>query len=147
MGPTLSACDGTPGGLSSTSGQEVHASLGHDGPPLYSAYGPHAGPGYVAPYAYQPGYGGSCGYEPGWGGRRDGWREHEGRGRGERASKMTAALQSATSGPRQRPNGRPAAEPAPIAPLRMASPPPPAARPQVDQNRKLLDQLGFRPSR
>jgi hypothetical protein len=147
MGLTLSACDGTLAGLSSTSAQEVYASPGYYGSP--SAYGPYAEPGYVAPYTYQPGYGGSYGYGPGWGGGWGGWREHEGRERRERAFHND---DRPFSQPPQGPGNVPhmAAQPrnlAPAAPPPMAAQPPPAATPQVQQNRKLLDQLGFRPSR
>jgi hypothetical protein len=98
--------------------------------------------GYVIPYAYQ------YTYQPSWGGR-DGWREREWRERRERAFRNEGQPYS-----QQRQNVRIvpqiAAQPrslAPVVPPQQSATQPSAAGPQADQNRKLIDQLGFRPSR
>ncbi len=145
-GLTVSACDGSLDGYSSTSGQAVYASPGYYSSPSYPAYGPYAQPGYVAPYPYQPGYSGVYGYEPGWAGRREGWHEREeherwGRERGERAFQNDG--RRSFNQPRQDLGNVPMAAQPRVAPMV----PPTAAMPQVQQNQKLLDQLGFRPNR
>lgn len=148
MGLTLMACDGTLDGLSFSTSEDVYASPGYYGQPPY-VQEHYAAPGYIAPYPYSPGFGGPYVAEPGWGGR-NGWREHE--WREGREGGFSHEDRRSFSQPRQDPgNGsRVAVQPqstAPAAPPPIASQPPPAVRPQEDQNRKLLDQLGFRPSR
>jgi hypothetical protein len=132
-GLALSGCAETFDGFATSPGQEVYAAPGYYGPPGYYAPGYYNAPGpvYVAPY----------GYQRGWGGGREDWRDHDRHDHGN---------PNFQSGSQQfHHDGRPppmAGQPrmSPVAPPPAAAPPP--ARAQADQNRKLIDQLGFRPS-
>jgi hypothetical protein len=144
LGFALPACDGTLDGFSSSSGQNAYSSPGYYGSSPYDR-GPYAGPGYILPPP-QPGY---YGYEPGWG-ERGGRREHEWRGRREGAFGNEG--HEPFNQRRQNPGNVPhmAAQPGSFAPAAGSPGPhqaPPAARPQADQNRKLINGLGFRPDR
>jgi len=147
-GLMLSGCEGAMSGLSSTN-QDVYSAPGYYGTPTYAAPGYYNGPGYAAPYPYQPGYASPYTYAPGWR-DRDAWREHEQRERRDHAYENDGrsnghAYQGARPTPpiSAQPHGfAPAASP-PAAPVR----PPPAPPPSAHQNQRLLDQLGFQPSR
>lgn len=115
----------------------------------YAAPGYYTAPGYVIPYAYQPDYAEPYPYASGWQ-DHDHWREHEWRERREHAFENEdrprgQRYQGAQPSPSMagQPRGSVPAAPPPASPLRSPS----AATPQVDQNKRLLDQLGFRPSR
>jgi hypothetical protein len=110
-----------------------------DGAPDY-----YGRPAYVAPYAYQPAYIPPYAYGPGWEEGRDRWHDREWREHEERSyqNRGRPPLNQQSHDSRQPPQmaiQRP--------PPHMASQPPPPARPPADQNRQLLDQLGFKPSR
>ncbi len=134
-GLALAGCAGTLDDLSASSGQDVYVTPGYYGTAAYSVQGYYAQPGYIAPYAYQPGYIAPYAYGPGWGGGRERWHDHEWHERRDHAFQNEGRQ---SFGP-QRQDTRQVPQ---IAPR-----PPPAAGSEVDQNRKLLDQLGFRPSR
>jgi hypothetical protein len=126
FGLLLSGCEGTLSDLSGTA------------PNAYPGY--YTEPGYVTPYAYQPGYD-PYPYPPQWE-DHDHWHEHEWRQRRENGFENERYGQR-----RQSPQPSP-----PVAAQQPHSSAPPArspsiAPPQTDQNRRLLDQLGFRPSR
>jgi hypothetical protein len=89
------------------------------GGPMYSR-GFYTAPGYPVPYGYQPGWRG--GEAP----RGQNWRERQWRSNQPEVQ-------------------RPA--PAPAAPSARAPAPPSATNSQASENRRLLDQLGFQPSR
>lgn len=148
MGLMLSGCEGTLSDLSVPT-QDVYSAPGDYGMPMYSAPGSYVEFGYATPYAYQPGYASPYAYPHRWG-EHDRWREHEWRERQEHA------FESDGRGYGQHHHGVPsppamAAQPrsfAPVAPpAALPVRPPSVATPQADQNRRLLDQLGFRPSR
>jgi hypothetical protein len=155
IGLTLCGCDGTLDSLSGSSYHNGYVTDSYYGAPIYSAQGYYPQPYYGAPYGYQPGYIPSYPYQPGWG-RGNGWREREWqerewqerRGqafRNEGHSRYIQPNQGAGNIPHmavQPPSLGRAAPPQQLAPQ-----PPPAATSQADQNRKLIDQLGFRPSR
>lgn len=147
-GLALAGCTGTLDGLSASSGQDVYSTAGYYGTAAYPVQGYYAQPDYAAPYPYPPSYVTPYAYGPGWGEGRERWREHEWREPREHT------FQDEGRQPLQRQDTRHvpqmAAQPrglSPTAPPPQMAPRPPAAGPQVDQNRKLLDQLGFRPSR
>ena len=145
-GLALSGCAGTLDGLSPSSGQDAYSTQGYYGTSAYSAQGYYAQPGYAAPYAYPPGYVTPYAYGPGWGGGRERWHEHEWR---ERRDDHAFPLGQQRQDTRQVPQMavQPRSLTPTVPPPQMAPRPPPAAGPQADQNRKLLDQLGFRPTR
>ena len=134
IGLALSGCAGTLDGFSTSSSEMIYPATSYYGAPI-EAQGYYPEPTYGAPYGYSSPYG-----------RREGWQEHEWqehRGQGFRNEGRPAYIQQGQGGgniarPVAQPRGFPAA-PAPQAP--------PPARPQADTNRKLIDQLGFRPSR
>lgn len=144
MGLTLSACDGSWNGPALLPSQGVYTASDYYG---YAAPGAYAG-GYIAPYPYQPSYGPS--YAPSWDSRED-WRDRRWHERRERAVQQDGHQpdsehhQNLRAVPRMTAQPQNFAPPAPPPPS--AQPSAPAARPTAGQNRKLLDQLGFRPSR
>jgi hypothetical protein len=102
------------------------------GTPYYVAPYP---PGYVRPYPYQGPWRG----RPGW--EEHEWREHRGNAfRDGGHPPFGQSHPGAAAGMPPHPMN-----PVPTAPRPMS--PPPAAPPQAAQNKALLDQLGFRPSR
>jgi hypothetical protein len=133
----LSGCDV---GGSTYSEQESYGAPGYYGAPAYAPLG-YGGPsGYAVPHGYQPGYVAPYAYGPGF--RGDGGhehREHEFHHDGSRP--INQQPQGVRQGP---PPGVQPHAPVPAAPT--AARPPPAASPQADHNRKLVDQLGFKPS-
>jgi hypothetical protein len=146
IGLTLSGCAGMLEGPGTFPDQEV--TVGSYNTLAYPAYGAsdyYARPAYVAPYAYQPAYITPYAYAPVWGEGRDRWRDREWREHQERSFQNEGRLplsqqrHDSPQAPQMAIQRRP--------PPQMAPQPSPAPRPQADQNRKLLDQLGFRPSR
>ena len=144
MGLAVSGCGATLDGFSASSSETLYPTTSYYGAPIYTQ-GYYAEPAYGAPYGYQPGGITSYGYLPQYG-RQEGWREREYRGQGFRNEGRPAYVQQGQGGgnlpPAAQPRGFPAGPPPQMAPQ-----PPPAASPQADTNRRLVDQLGFRPSR
>ncbi len=149
-GLTLSGCAGTLDGLSASSGQDTYATPGYYGTPAYPAPDGYAQPGYAAP-SYQPGYVTPYVYEGGSERGGDSWREHEWRERQQHAFQNEGREPLGQQRQDVRHVPQMTAQPRSMVPTapspRMVPQPPPAARPPADQNKKLLDQLGFRPSR
>ncbi len=149
-GLALSGCAGTLDSLSASSGQDVYSTPGYYGTPAYPVQGYYAQPGYAAP-SYPPGYVTPYVIGPGSGEGRERWREHEWREHKEHTfqdeGRQPFGLQRQDA--RQVPQmaAQPRSMGPTVPPPQMAPRPPPAAGPQVDQNRQLLNQLGFRPSR
>jgi hypothetical protein len=144
MGLTLSACDGSWNGPVLLPSQGVYTASDYYG---YAAPGAYAG-GSIAPYPYQlpygPPYGSNWNRREDW--RSGGWRERreravqqDGHQRGSQPHQNLQVIPQITAQPRS------FAPPAPPPPS--AQPSARAASPSADQNRQLLDQLGFRPSR
>ena len=144
-GLMLSGCADILDSPASSPGQGVYANSGNYGVAAYPTPGYYAQPGYVAPYPYpyQPTYVTPYGYNPGWGGDRDHWRDHDWRDHAEHAYQNDHWQAQAASRPEGRQAPPVAAPPHNVAP----SAPPPAPQSQAAHNQKLLDQLGFRPSR
>lgn len=148
VGLMLSGCEGTLSDLS-VPDQDVYSAPSDYGMPMYSTPGSYAEVGYVTPYAYQPGYVSPYAYPRRWR-EHDRWREYEWREHREHAFERKGRVygqhhQGVQSPPTMAAQSRsfvPAAPPAAL-PVR----PPSVATPQADQNRRLLDQLGFRSSR
>jgi hypothetical protein len=146
-GLVLSGCDV---GGSTYSEQESYGAPGYYGTPGYAPSG-YGGPsGYAAPYGYQPGYVAPYAYGPGF--RGDGGHEHRdhefhhdgGRPINQQPQGGRQEGGRQEGGRQGPPPGVQPHAPVPAAP--MAARPPPAAAPQADHNRKLIDQLGFKPS-
>ena len=144
MGLTLSACDGSWNSPALLPNQDVYTASDDYG---YAAPGAYAG-GYVAPYPYQlpygPPYGSNWNRREDW--RSGGWRERRERAVQEGGHQPDSqhhqdlhAVPQITAQPRS--------FAPPLLPPPSAQPSARAASPPADQNRKLLDQLGFRPSR
>lgn len=149
-GLVLSGCAGTLDGLSASSGQDVYSTPGYYSTSANSVQGYYAQPGYAAPYAYSSDYITPYVYGPGWGGHER-WHEHEWRERRDHAFQNEGRQPLGQQHQDTRQVPQMAVQPRSLAPTvpppQMAPRPQPAAGPQVDQNRKLLDKLGFRPSR
>jgi len=144
LGLTLSGCAGMLEGPAAFPDQEV--TVGSYSTSAYPAGAPgyYARPVYVAPYAYQPTYVTPYAYAPGWGEGRDRWRDRDWREHQERSFQNEGRPRLSQQGHESRQASQMAIQrPAP----QVAPQPSAAARPQADQNRKLLDQLGFRSSR
>jgi len=133
----VSGCTGLTDYPAASGGDYYYGSPGvaseYYGAPYYAAPYP---PGYVRPYPYGGPWGGAWG---GW--NRHEWQEHRGN-----------AFRDGGHPPFGQPHPDSAARmpphpmnPVPTAPRPVS--PPPAASPQAAQNKALLDQLGFRPSR
>jgi len=150
VGLVLSGCSGPLDSLSASSSQNVYSAPGYYGTPVDAAQGYYPQPYYAAPYSYQPGYAAPYPYQPSWSGQ-DGWREHESHERRERAFQNEGRQSYDQQRQDHGNNPHIGAQPRSVAPIapspQVAAQPPPSARSQVDQNRKLIDQLGFRPSR
>ena len=150
-GLTLSGCAGALEGVSEPSGQSVATAPGYYGTPVYPAQGYEPPPGYVTSYPYQPAYVAPYGYgAAGRESREREWREREWREHRERDAAYQRESRPAFEQQR-RDDRRPppmASQPQGMGQPRGAPPaPPPAASSQVDQNKRMIDQLGFRPSR
>lgn len=119
-------------------------SQGYSPQPYYATPYPNQ-PAYISPYPYQPSYAAPNSYEY-YGGGRDIRRE-----RREHSFENEGRHPENEQHQRFDGNRNMGAQPTnltPVAPMRQ--PPPrlqPAAPAQVQQNQKLLDQLGFRPNR
>lgn len=135
-GLTLCGCDGTLDSLSASSTQNAYPAASYYGAPVYSTPGYYSEPYHGAPYGYQPGYA----YRSPSGGGND-WRERDRHERTEQAFRNEghqSPVQPSPGGRVSSMGGQP---------QHLAAQPAPAATSQTDQNKKLIDQLGFRPSR
>jgi hypothetical protein len=140
----LSGCEGLD---SFAAPSNSYTTSSYYGTPMYAAQGYYAQPYYAAPYGYQPGYmppyayGFPNAYGSPWGGRPS-WRERE----WNRDQAFQNEGRQHFNRPSQVPNVPPVAAPPRSLPSAVSSQPP-AAGAQATENRRLLDQLGFRPSR
>ena len=143
-GLMLSGCDGMPGGMSAASGQNAYGAPDYYGAPAYPGPDYYGQPGYGSS-SYQRVYVAPYGRDRGFEGGHDrDWREHNGRAlRNEGREPMGQQRQDVRQTPQMAPPSHSFSPPAP----RMDVRPPPAASPQVEQNKRLIDQLGFRPTR
>ena len=136
LGIAVSGCTDLTG--DSYSSQGVYSSSGYYGGP--AGYAPGY---YTAPYPYQPGYVVPYG-NPGFQGGRDYWQERDWRER--RGNEFRNEGREQFREHHQNRESQMNAQPRSPAPRQM--PQPPAAAPaQVEQNKRAIDQLGFRPSR
>lgn len=115
-------------GCASMADSGSYGSAGYYGTPEYYSPGYYS-PSYASLYGYSPA---PYAYGPGWASGQDRWREHE--------------RHEHLGGPPHVQGVPPAGHPMPMAHPTPPPAPPAAAGPQVEHNRKLLDQLGFRPS-
>ena len=149
IGLAFSGCGATLDGFSTSSSETLYPATSYYGAPVYTQ-GYYAEPTYGAPYGYQPNAIPSYGYPPhycrrdGGGWRERQWQEH--REQGFQHEGRPTYLQQGQGGGNIPPAAQPRSFPA-GPPPQMAPQPPPATRSQADQNKRLVDQLGFRPSR